>query len=281
MIDQEDFMKKLFVVLALCLLAGPHFVQAADEESTTTTVEVNQATTPLTEYQGQAIADYLKETYFTRKMDANDRIQAYYDQYQAYKETEDYQKLLAEDPHVEKFDRVLQLSFQGLMGQLDQIFLVHLKDYQTKMAESQALYEEEKLEVTEDLVGYIAKITASNPKEVQKKTYNQDQLLEYWQGYHYFQQASQLSEALKEAYHKHFPGQENLEAVDASYAENKDKIHAMYQDFIGQLEFVDELSQEEIDQIESGLQRIEDLLKVAEDQPVEEAVKDGQIGRQS
>ena len=55
----------------------------------------------------------------------------------------------------------------------------------------------------------------------------------------------------------------------------------MYQDFIGQLEFVDELSQEEIDQIESGLQRIEDLLKVAEDQPVEEAVKDGQIGRQS
>lgn len=262
----KNLTKCLLGILAFFVLILPVHAENKDAD------QKNQSS--VSEVSGQQLADYLKEQYVQQKMAINDEIENYKAKYRDFSQTEDYKKLVKEDPELERFVGKMSVALNDLSTEVDQAYLIYLKPYQEELAKIKADHQAGKLKLTEEVAKFVSDYTLTEPEKIKKKKYNQDELLVHWKKFAYYKQSLFLSDRLETIYQSYFSQLAALPEDKQTYAANRDTIQEMYQEFVKDLEFVEAMSKEELDQIDEKLSQLQKKVDQLKNKPIQNAVKD-------
>ncbi|MGX7109580.1 hypothetical protein [Facklamia miroungae] len=267
-------MKKIFLTLISVTLLLPLFNKAYAEEKQTT---VEASSEYVSKKEDQAISDYLSQSYLEAKMEVNDQIEAFKQKYRDYRQTEEYKKLLKEDPEIEKFTSYMSVVLNQLNSQVDQTYLVYLQPYQEKLAKIEQDFELNQLKLTDEVAKFVSDYSLTEPEKVKGKEYSQEELFTHWKNYAYYTQTIDLGKTMEELYQKHFKDLASLPADQQNYASNRDEIQKMFQEFIDQLEFAKQIKASDLAKIEEAETSLKEKLEQLSQVSVEEAVKNQQL----
>ncbi|MCR8969811.1 hypothetical protein [Facklamia sp. 7083-14-GEN3] len=267
-------MKKMMISLIATVLLLPltNPIYAEDDQ---TTVEVSNKY--VSEKDDQAIVEFLPQAYLEDKMKVNDEIEAFKQKFREYRQTDEYKKMLAENPEVENFTGYMSAALNQLVSIVDQTYLVYLRNYQERLAKIEQDFELGQLQLTEEVAKFVSDYSLTEPEKVKAKEYSQEELLTHWKNYAYYQQTLDLEKQMESLYQKHFNDFASLPEEQQTYEANREKIQDMYQEFVDQLEFADQIKESELTKINESQEMLEDLLEQLKNVSVEEAVKEQKI----
>ena len=254
---------KRYILLIVCLInffASPLLARAETKEQTTSQ---------------QSVKLELADRYVEEKMAMNDRVEAYKQKFREFSQSDAYKDLLKEDPEAKKVVGEMSILMNDFSNQVDQIFFIHLKDYRDQLEKIQKQYDEGKLELSPEAFKFVSDYSLTEPEELKKKEFTQDDLFTHLKSFAYYQQVSALSPKLASLYQKYFADLATKPEAQQSYEANRDHLVAMYREFSGLLAFEEELTKEELATIDQRLKEIKEEFKQIEEVPVEQAVKEG------
>ncbi|MGF3076747.1 hypothetical protein [Facklamia sp. P13055] len=267
-------MKKMILSLIATVVLLP-LVNPIDAEDDQTTVEVTSEY--VSKKDDQAIIEFLPQAYLEAKMEVSDEIEAFKEKYREFRLTEVYQDLLKEDPEVENFTGYMSVALNQLNSIVDQTYLVYLRNYQERLAKIEQDFELGQLQLTEEVAKFVSDYSLTEPEKVKAKEYSQEELLTHWKNYAYYQQTLDLDKQMESLYQKHFDNLASLPEDQQTYEANRDKIQDMYQEFVDQLEFADQIKKSDLTKISESQETLSDLLEQLKNISLEDAIKEQKL----